>query len=118
MQTSNRILDDLARVANGAVSTLAGVKVEIDTLIRQKIEKFIIDADLVPRHDFDAVKIMAAEARLEQERLAKRVAALEKQLKTVARDRDKVGPPEKKTVAKTKTSTRRKTNKARARKTT
>ena len=116
MQTSNRILDDLARVANGAVSTLAGVKGEIDTLIRQKIEKFVVDADLVPRHDFDAVKIMAAEARLEQERLAKRVAALEKQLKSVARD--KVGPSEKKKVAKTKASTRRKTSKANARKTT
>ena len=115
MQTSNRILDDLARVANGAVSTLAGVKGEIDTLIRQKIEKFIVDADLVPRDDFDAVKIMAAEARLEQERLAKRVAALEKQLKVVARD--KAGSSKKKTAAKTKASTRRKTPKTKARKT-
>ena len=115
MQTSNRILDDLARVANGAVSTLAGVKGEIDTLIRQKIEKFIVDADLVPRDDFDAVKIMAAEARLEQERLAKRVAALEKQLKLVARD--KAGSSKGKTAAKTKASTRRKTPKTKARKT-
>ena len=30
MQTSNRILDDLARVANGAISTLVGIKNEID----------------------------------------------------------------------------------------
>ena len=115
MQTSNRILDDLARVANGAVSTLAGVKGEIDTLIRQKIEKFIVEADFVPRHDFDAVKIMAAEARLEQERLAERVAALEKQLKLVVQD--KAGSSKGKTAAKTKASTRRKTTKTKARKT-
>ena len=80
MQTSNRILDDLARVANGAVSTLTGVKGEIDALVRQRIERLLVDADLVPRDEFEAVKAMAAEARAEQERLAKRVAALEAQL--------------------------------------
>ena len=116
MQTSNRILDDLARVANGAVSTLAGVKGEIDTLIRQKIEKFMVDADLVPRDDFDAVKIMAAEARLEQERLSKRIAALEKQLKLVVRD--KTGSSKGKTAAKKKASTSRKIPKTKSRKTT
>jgi BMFP domain-containing protein YqiC len=81
MQTSNRILDDLARVANGAVSTLAGVKDEIDALVRQRIERLLVDADLVTRDEFDAVKAMAAEARAEQERLAKRVAQLEAQLR-------------------------------------
>mgnify|MGYP001345442025 FL=1 len=81
MQTSNRIFDDLARVANGAASTLVGVKDEIDALVRQRIEKMLVDADLVPRDEFDAVKTMAAEARAEQERLAKRVAALETKLK-------------------------------------
>ena len=80
MQTSNRILDDLARVANGAVSTLSGVKGEIDAMVRQRIEHLLVDADLVPRDEFDAVKAMAAEARAEQDRLAKRVAALEAQL--------------------------------------
>jgi BMFP domain-containing protein YqiC len=80
MQTSNRILDDLARVANGAVSTLTGVKGEIDAMVRQRIERLLVDADLVPRDEFEAVKAMAAEARAEQDRLAKRVAALEAQL--------------------------------------
>ncbi len=80
MQTSNRILDDLARVANGAVSTLTGVKGEIDALVRQRIERLLVDADLVPRDEFEAVKAMAAEARAEQERLAKRVAELEAQI--------------------------------------
>ena len=115
MQTSNRILDDLARVANGAVSTLAGVKGEIDTLIRQKIEKYMVDADLVPRDEFDAVRMMAAEARLEQERLVKRVTALEKQLKLMVRD--KTASSKEKTTARIKASTRRKTPKTKAKKT-
>ena len=80
MQTSNRILDDLARVANGAVSTLVGIKNEIDALVRQRIERLLNDADVVPRDEFDAVKAMAAKARTEQERLEKRIAGLEAKL--------------------------------------
>jgi BMFP domain-containing protein YqiC len=106
MQTSNRILDDLARVANGAVSTLSGVKGEIDAMVRQRIEHLLVDADLVPRDEFDAVKAMAAEARAEQDRLAKRVAALEAQLgKSTVK---KAALTKRKTAAKTKAVPRRK----------
>lgn len=77
MQTSNRLFDDLARVANGAVSTLVGMKGEIEAMIRQRVDKMLADADLVPREEFEAVKAMAAEARAGQERLAKRIDALE-----------------------------------------
>ncbi len=106
MQTSNRIFDDLARVANGAASTLVGVKDEIEALVRQRIEKMLVDADLVPRDEFDAVKIMAAEACAKQERLAKRVAALETKLKTLAAK--KTGQPKHKATAKPKAAPRRK----------
>ena len=106
MQTSNRIFDDLARVANGAASTLVGVKDEIEALVRQRIEKMLVDADLVPRDEFDAVKIMAAEARAEQERLAKRVAALETKLKKLAAK--KTGQPKHKATAKPKAVPKRK----------
>ena len=78
MQVSNRLLDDLAKVANGAVSTLVGVKDEIEALVRQRVDKLLADADLVPREEFEVVKAMVAEARTEQERLSKRLAALEK----------------------------------------
>ena len=78
MQTSNRFLDDLANVANGAVSTAVGVKDEIETIIRHRLEKLLANADLVPREEFEAVKAMASEARAEQERMAKRLDNLEK----------------------------------------
>jgi BMFP domain-containing protein YqiC len=80
MQTSNRVLDDLAKVANGAVSTLVGIKAELDALIRQQLERLVGRLDLVPREEFDAVKAMAAKARAEQEKLERRVAALEARL--------------------------------------
>ena len=80
MQTSNRFLDDLAKVANGAASTLTGLKDEVDQQIRQRVERFLVDSDLVPREEFEAVRDMAATARREQERLEGRVAELEARL--------------------------------------
>ena len=77
MQTSNRLLDDLAKVANGTVSTLVGVKDEIEALVRQRIDKLLADADLVSREEFEVVKAMVTEARTEQEHLLRRLAVLE-----------------------------------------
>jgi len=77
MQTTNRFLDDMAKVANSAVSTLTGVKGEIEAVVRQQLDRLLCDMDLVPRDEFDAVKAMAAKARTEQEILEKRVAKLE-----------------------------------------
>ncbi len=77
MQVENRFLDDLARVANGAVGALSGVREEVEALVKQRIERLLADMDLVPREEFEAVKDVAAKARIEQEALEIRVAALE-----------------------------------------
>lgn len=77
MQTSNRLFDDLAKVASGAASTLGGIKGELEGMIRQQIDKLLVSNDLVAREEFDVVKAMAAEARLQQEKLEKRVLELE-----------------------------------------
>lgn len=77
MQSSNRFLDDLAKVASGAASAVAGMREEIEGLVRQRVERLISDLDLVSRDEFDVAKAMAARAREEQERLEQRVRALE-----------------------------------------
>ncbi len=107
MQTSNRILDDLARVANGAVSTLVGIKNEIDALVRQRVERLLNDADVVPREEFDAVKAMAAKARTEQEKLEKRVAGLEAKIgvKAAARTAKPAAKARKSAATKKKSAT-------------
>ncbi len=79
--SQNKIFEDLARVAGGAMNTLAGLRGEFEALARQQMERLLAELDLVPREEFDAVQAMAAKARAEQEALAKRVAALEEQLK-------------------------------------
>ncbi|MGZ6253706.1 MAG: accessory factor UbiK family protein [Candidatus Binataceae bacterium] len=77
MQSQNRIFDDLARVAGGALSALTSVKDEIEAMIRDRLERFMAEGNFVRREEFEVVRAMASEARAEQERLAQRVAALE-----------------------------------------
>jgi len=77
MQTNNRLLDDIAKVANSAVSTLVGVRGEVEGMVRQQLDRMIDNADLVAREEFDAVKAVAQTARLEQEKLEARIAELE-----------------------------------------
>jgi len=76
----NRILDDLARVASGALGTLNGMRGELETRVREQVERLLGHMNLVRREEFDAVQAMAAKARLEQEALERRVAALEARL--------------------------------------
>jgi BMFP domain-containing protein YqiC len=80
MQTSNRLFDDLARVASGAFNTLSGLREEIETRVRERVERMAADLDLVTREEFDAVRTMAAKARAGQEALEGRLAELEAEL--------------------------------------
>lgn len=80
MQTQNPFLDDLARMAGGALGALSGLKAEIEALVRQQFERIMAGADMVPRDEFEAVRALAIKARSEQEDLEVRVAALEAKL--------------------------------------
>ncbi len=97
MQTNNRFLDDLAKVANGAASTVVGLREEIEALGRQQLERLLTNMDLVSRDEFEAVKAVAAKARAEQEKLEKRLAGLEARLgrKTPAKPRKSAGTAQK-----------------------
>ena len=80
MQTENRLFDDLARMANGALNTLTGLREEIENRVRERVERVLANMDMVPREEFDAVKAMAQTARAEQEDLAAKVAELERRV--------------------------------------
>ncbi len=81
MQSQNRIFDDIARVAGGALGALTSLKDEIEAMIRDRMERFMADGNFVRREEFDVVRAMAAEARAEQERLKARLEELEAALK-------------------------------------
>lgn len=80
MQSNNPILDDMARVATSALGALQGLRQELEQMLRGEMERSLAAMNLVPRDEFDAVKAMAAAARLENEALAKRLAACESEI--------------------------------------
>lgn len=92
MQTQNRLFDDLARVAGGAFGALAGLRNEIEGMVKQRLERLLADLDHVPREEFEAVRAMAEKARTEQESLLARVAALEAALADAQKPRVKAKP--------------------------
>lgn len=76
-QTSGRLFDGIGRLMTDAVGAADSVKREIETIVRSQAERILGDLDLVRREEFEAVREMAANARLENEKLAARIAALE-----------------------------------------
>lgn len=77
MQSQNRFFDDLSKVVNGAVGTLAGVGREAESAMRERVREFMGGQDFVGRDEFEAVKAMAAAARDEADALRARLDALE-----------------------------------------
>jgi BMFP domain-containing protein YqiC len=67
MRERPRFFDDLAGVAGGALSALAGLREEIEALARARIDEAIRRLELVRREDFDAMAELAANARAGQE---------------------------------------------------
>ena len=77
MESRNRFLDDLAKIASSTASTIAGMKDEAENLIKQRVEALMNDMNLVTREEFEVMNAMLSKARLEQEKLIKRIEALE-----------------------------------------
>ena len=75
-----KFFDDLAGVAGGAFSALAGIREEAESMVRARVDEAIRKLDLVRREDLDAVQDMAANARAGQETAEARLAALEARL--------------------------------------
>ncbi len=79
-QTKNRFFDEIARLMNDAAGVADGVRKEISTMVQSQAERILRDMDVVTREEFEAAKEMAAKAREENDRLAARLAEVEKQL--------------------------------------
>jgi BMFP domain-containing protein YqiC len=84
MSERPRFFDDLAGVAGGAMSALAGLREEIEALARSRLDEAIRRLDLVKREELDAMAELAANARAGQEAaeaqlqdVQQRLAALE-----------------------------------------
>ena len=117
MSANRRLFDDVSKLAISAAGLFQGAGREAEMLLRQRLERILDRMDLVTREEFDVVKEMAMQARMENELLAKRLTVLEEviqannakkmaRMTTVGKGkaRSKLAAKPKKTQKKTKTN--------------
>ena len=71
MVNKNKILSDLSKMAVDAMSTISGVKKEIETIVSLRVDKIINRMNLVKRDEFDVLKKMVQKLLIENENLKK-----------------------------------------------
>ena len=86
MQTDNPFLDGMAKLFTDAAGAANSLRNEIESVVRQRMERLVADMNLVHRDEFETVKAMAAKARTENESLAARVAELEATVSTLKKE--------------------------------
>jgi BMFP domain-containing protein YqiC len=78
--TSSRFFDELAKLMTNAAGAASGVRKEVDTLVQTQVERVLNNINVVKREEFDVVREMAEKARMENDKLAARIAELEAKL--------------------------------------
>lgn len=73
MIAREKILDDLAQLAGGAVGVASGLSRQIKQEIRTRIDEVILRMDFVPRSEFERLEALCQKLRTEQEDLKKRI---------------------------------------------
>lgn len=77
MASKERLLDDMARLAGGAVNVISNVGFQIKDDLKSRAEEVALNLDLVPRAEFEKLEAMLQESRIQQEEILKRLDALE-----------------------------------------
>jgi hypothetical protein len=77
MNERPKFFDDLAGVAGGALSALTGLREEMASMVRARVDEAVRRLDLVKREDFEAMAELARRAKAQVEALEARVARLE-----------------------------------------
>jgi BMFP domain-containing protein YqiC len=84
-----KFLDDLAKVATGAIGSFSEVRHQVRNLVKERVDQLMGQMDMVSREEFERVEAVAEKARLRQEELEKRLTALERQLKPTSKRKKK-----------------------------
>ena len=75
--TSNRLLDEIARLATDPVGLAQGVRRQAETVARSQIERLIRDMDVATREEVEVLRDLVVAAREANEALAAQVKSLE-----------------------------------------
>lgn len=75
-----RLFEDMSKVAGGAMGALSGLRGEVETMIKARVEKVATEMGLARQDELDAALAMASKARAAEEAMADRLAALEEKV--------------------------------------
>ena len=71
MVNKTKILSDLSKMAVDAMSSFSGIKKEVNTIVRLRIDKTINKMKLVKRDEFEILKKMVQKLAIEKDNLKK-----------------------------------------------
>lgn len=80
MTTREKLLGRLSKLGSDAFISVQSMRQELENLGTERLSKLAKRLDLVRREEFEAVQAMVKAARLSQEALSARLAAVEKKL--------------------------------------
>ena len=71
MVNKTKILSDLSKMAVDAMGTFSGIKNEVNTIVRLRIDKVINKMKLVKRDEFEILKKIVQKLVIEKDKLKK-----------------------------------------------
>lgn len=78
MQKDSRLFEDVAKMISGAAGSAMDMRRELESMLADRLERFMARERFVTREEFEVVKEMAQKARAENEALRAELATLKK----------------------------------------
>ena len=79
--------EDITKLLCGASSVFGVLKDEIEEIIKDRVEKVIFKLELVNKSEFLIIKEMAEKARIENEKLVKKISLLDKKIALMSKNK-------------------------------
>ena len=79
--------EDITKLLGGASSVFGVLKDEIEEIIKNRVEKVIFKLELVNKSEFLIIKEMAEKARIENEKLTKKISLLDKKIALMSKNK-------------------------------
>lgn len=77
MPNPKKILDDAAHASGSVFSVLSGIKEEISSIVKGRVDEVLSTLQLVRRDEFEIVTEIASRTRAAQEKLEEQIKQLE-----------------------------------------
>ena len=79
--------EDITKLLGGASSVFGILKDEIEEIIKDRVEKVIFKLELVNKSEFLIINEMAEKARIENEKLTKKISLLDKKIALMSKNK-------------------------------